>query len=96
MSNKNRQQETLSEIIALISKVDNNESLNKILDELKYRRSAIGRSVGYTLSVGQNVLVRGNKIGTEEGVVEKVNRTRAVINIDGKSWNVPFSMIETI
>ena len=96
MSNKNRQQETLSEVIDLINKLDNNKSLNTIIDEVKHRRSAIGRSVGYTLSVGQNVLVRGNKIGTEEGIIEKVNRTRAVINIGGKSWNVPFSMIETI
>ena len=96
MSNRNRQLETLGEIVNLIKKVDNTENLNIIFDELKYRRRAIGRNVGYTLLVWQYVLVRGNKIGTEEGTIEKVNRTRAVINIGGKSWNVPFSMIETI
>ena len=96
MSNTNRQLETLGEIVTLINKVDNTENINILFNELKERRKAIGRNVGYSLSVGQIVLVRGNKIGTEEGTIEKVNRTRAVINIEGKSWNVPFSMIEAI
>jgi len=44
-------------------------------------------------------LQRGDKVrvnsGTsiEYGEVTKVNRTRAVVNIDNRSWNVPFSMI---
>ena len=29
----------------------------------------------------------------EEGTIVKVNRTRAVVNINGMKWNVPFSLI---
>ena len=29
----------------------------------------------------------------EEGTIVKLNRTRAVVNINGTEWNVPFSMI---
>ena len=34
-----------------------------------------------------------SKHGIETGTIDKVNRTRAVVNINGKLWNVPFSLI---
>ena len=30
------------------------------------------------------------------GTIDKVNRTRAVVNINGKLWNVPFTLITKI
>ena len=41
---------------------------------------------------GDNVRVSGTN-GIEYGTIVKVNRTRAVVNIDDMHWNVPFSMI---
>ena len=31
--------------------------------------------------------------GRDEGVITKINRTRAVVDMRGSSWTVPFSMI---
>ena len=93
---KTIQEERLSEIISLINRIDKQVDLNRIFDEVKQRRRAIGNSLKYNLYAGQKVLVNGNKVGKEEGTIERINRTRAVVKIDETSWNVPFSMIEAI
>ena len=46
------------------------------------------------LSVGSNVFVV-QKTKKTPGVVEKINQTRAIVNMLGRSYNVPFSMLET-
>ena len=45
------------------------------------------------LSVGANVFVV-QKTKKTPGVVEKINQTRAIVNMKGRSYNVPFSMLE--
>ena len=45
------------------------------------------------LSVGANVFVV-QKTKKTPGVIEKVNQTRAIVNMKGRSYNVPFSMLE--
>ena len=46
-----------------------------------------------SLYVDQEVyVVQKNK--KESGVIKKVNKTRAVVIIDNRNWNAPFSMIE--
>ena len=45
------------------------------------------------LSVGANVFVV-QKTKKTPGVVEKINQTRAIVNMKGRSNNVPFSMLE--
>ena len=70
------------------------------LDELRLIRSAIndrikevGSAIKYDLDKGDIVIVNSPRKNNEEGTIVKVNRTRAVVNINGTSWNVPFSMI---
>ena len=46
-----------------------------------------------SLSVGANVFVV-QKTKKTPGVVEKINQTRAIVNMKGRSYNVPFSMLE--
>ena len=46
-----------------------------------------------SLSVGANVFVV-QKTKKTPGVIEKVNQTRAIVNMKGRSYNVPFSMLE--
>ena len=43
--------------------------------------------------VGGNVFVV-QKTKKTPGVVEKINQTRAIVNMKGRSYNVPFSMLE--
>ena len=46
------------------------------------------------LSVGANVFVV-QKTKKTPGVIEKINQTRAIVKMLGRSYNVPFSMLET-
>ena len=45
------------------------------------------------LTIGANVFVV-QKTKKTPGVVEKINQTRAIVNMKGRSYNVPFSMLE--
>ena len=79
------------------------EDLMQIRDinELRLIRSAISdrmkevaSAIKYDLDKGDKVIIDSpRKELKEEGTIVKINRTRAVVNIDGTSWNVPFSMI---
>ena len=46
-----------------------------------------------SLSVGANVFVV-QKTKKTPGVIEKINQTRAIVKMLGRSYNVPFSMLE--
>ena len=71
----------------------------KDVNELKLIRSAINDRIEevsyrikYELRKGDAIIVTSKK-GVEDGIIEKINRTRAVVRMNGTSWNVPFSMI---
>lgn len=53
----------------------------------------IESKVKSSLYVDQEVYViqRSKK---ESGVIKKINKTRAIVIMDNRDWNVPFSMIE--
>ena len=92
MSEQNRNDELVANITDSIRKITNTNHLRMIQDEIKEQRDYIGRKIGNQLQRGDKVRVSGTN-GIEYGEVTKVNRTRAVVNIDDRSWNVPFSMI---
>ena len=82
----------LTEIEKQINQIEDLRELQQIQSMVKDRKRAIGNRLKYTLSVGDEVQVsNGGK--TDSGKVIKINRTRAVIDMRGGSWNVPFSMI---
>ena len=67
--------------------------------EVRYLRNicdeqirSISNMLKYDLNPGDKVSINSKRM-TEDGVIKKVNRTRAVVLIDGKSWNVPFALI---
>ena len=67
------------------------------VDKLHKLKGSIGdiieSKIKSSLYVDQEVyIVTQNK--RENGVIKKVNKTRAVVTIDNRSWNVPFTMIE--
>ena len=45
------------------------------------------------IMVGANVFVV-QKTKKTPGIVEKINQTRAIVNMKGRSYSVPFSMLE--
>ena len=46
-----------------------------------------------SISVGSNVIVN-SRSGSEKGIVTKIKRTKAVVEIDGRLWNCPLSLLE--
>ena len=64
--------------------------LNQVLDMVYDVKTLKAKSV---LTVGANVFVV-QKTKKTPGVIEKVNQTRAIVNMRGRSYNVPFSMLE--
>ena len=64
--------------------------LNQVLDMVYDVKTLKAKSV---LRVGANVFVV-QKTKKTPGVIEKVNQTRAIVNMKGRSYNVPFSMLE--
>ena len=64
--------------------------LTQVLDMVYDVKTLKAKSV---LTVGANVFVV-QKTKKTPGVIEKVNQTRAIVNMKGRSYNVPFSMLE--
>ena len=82
----------LTEIEQKINLIEDVRELKQIQQFIKDRKRTLGNRLKYKLTVGDNVLVHASN-GIEEGTVTKVNRTRAVVDMRGSSWTVPFSMI---
>ena len=85
---------TQDELILEINTMVDKSELRILRDVVNDRIKMVGHMVKYSLDRGDIVMVEGGrKIGKEEGTIVTINRTRAVVNINGKEWNVPFSMI---
>ncbi len=92
MTTEEREQ-SLFEIHRHIMCLATQDDLKKVQESIKMRRKDLSRETISELSVGDNVLI-DNKGRVERGVLKKINRTRAVIDIENQgSYNVPFSMI---
>ena len=68
--------------------------LRLIQSAVRDRIKEVSSAIKYDLDKGDKVKVKSPRRELQDdGVIVKVNRTRAVVNINGTSWNVPFSMI---
>ena len=82
----------LDDIQDRINKIEDIRDLRVIQQFIKDRHDYLGNKTKYQLSVGDKVKITSNS-KVEYGVIQKINRTRAVVIIDDRRWNVPFSMI---
>ena len=75
----------------------NNQLMGLTMSELTQVQSMIQEiktmKAKSALSVGANVFVV-QKTKKTPGVIEKINQTRAIVKMLGRSYNVPFSMLE--
>ena len=85
----------MDNLIREINLVHDITDLRILREVVSDRIKLIGSEIKYTLNRGQLVTVK-SKHKTETGTIDKVNRTRAVVNINGKLWNVPFTLITKI
>jgi hypothetical protein len=90
----NREKEHTSyEIYRLIMSIDSQEELSSVMETLKIRKKDLARELVSKLSIGDIVLI-DNRGRIERGTIHKVNRTRAVVDIEEKGYyDVPFTMI---
>jgi hypothetical protein len=79
-----------------IKKIDNLEDMeiirrqfNLTMKSLKAQRALDSKA---NFSVGDTVNIDSKK-GNLVGVIKKINRTRAICDINGSSYNVPFSIM---
>lgn len=86
---------TYSQLLNLTSNMSE-EELCKLNSDLvaiiKHRRKMAAKDTKTILSVGDNVLVT-DRNGTSRGKIEKIMRTRALVNIHGMRYKVPMNMI---
>ena len=89
------QKDILNEIRTQIHNLDSIDDLNIIRDIINNQRRYLAQKNAFGLIKGDKVKITGSgKI--EEGIIEKINRTRAVVMVGDVGWNVPFEMIRKI
>ena len=81
---------TTSNIKNEIRKIDNLTELRELGNFISECKTILGKT---TLGVGSKVWVV-QKTKRTEGVVTKMNRTKALVDMRGGEWRVPFSMLE--
>ena len=75
-----------------INQLDNIDDLSTVLKLVQSKRKHLATNNAAQLIIGEKVKITGSgKI--EEGIGVKINRTKAVIDVNGTSWRVPFEMI---
>ena len=85
----------IDEIRTRISDIESIDDLNIIKQIVSNQRKYLGQKNAYNLIKGDEVKIIGSgKI--EKGIIEKINRTRAVVMVGDIGWNVPFEMIRKI
>ena len=95
MSKKNWNKVLVDDIRNKISDLDNIDDLNTIRDIIKNQRKYLAQKNAFNLIKGDKVKIVGSgKI--QEGTIEKINRTRAVVMVGNTGWNVPFEMIRKL
>ena len=88
--------ELQSRVFKLLEKVGNATELNTVIREMQSQWEDVVKN---SLSVGDyvNVVeVKKTKTVVTKGWVKKVNKTKALVQMKGCSYRVPFSMIEKI
>ena len=88
--------ELQTRVFKLLEKVENATELNTVIREMQSQWDDVVKN---SLSVGDyvNVVeVKKTKTVKTKGWVKKVNKSKALVQMKGCSYRVPFSMIEKI
>ena len=87
----------MKKAINAINQIDNMVDLNEAIAALKAKQKALRASLvaakKAVFSTGQTVNITSKK-GNLTGTIVKLNRTKAVVEIDGRQYNCPISIME--
>jgi preprotein translocase subunit YajC len=64
-----------------------------IAAEGKRRRQVKTRKLKSTLKAGDKVEYQSRKTGTTIGIITRIKTKNALVDVGGKCWNVPMSML---
>ena len=84
-------------ILKAINEISSMDEMNEVIGLIKIKQKQLramnNLNVKSSISVGSNVVVN-SRSGSEKGIVQKIKRTKAIVEIDGKLWNCPLSLLE--
>jgi len=84
-------------ILNAINSISSTDEMNEVIELIKIKQKQLrafkAQSVKSSLFVGAQVKIN-SKSGVEHGEVTKINRTKAVVKINGQLWNCPLGMLE--
>ena len=87
----------MKKAINAINQIDNMVDLNEAIAALKAKQKCLRASIvaakKAVFSTGQTVNISSKK-GRLTGTIVKLNRTKAVVEIDGRQYNCPISIME--
>ena len=87
----------MKKLINEINKIDNLQDLNKVIAVIKNQQKALkARTIAEkkaAFTVGQNVLIK-TRDDVLKGVIEKINITKAIVEIGGTRYDVPLTIME--
>jgi|TARA_B100001093_G_scaffold503386_1_gene557698 hypothetical protein len=84
-------------LIKAINGISTNAEMNEVIDLIKIKqkqlRAVKAFDIKQSISVGSDVIVNSRN-GSEKGVVTKIKRTKAVVEINGRLWNCPLTILQ--
>ena len=84
-------------LIKAINGISTNSEMNEVISLIKIKqkqlRAVKAFDIKQSISVGSKVIVN-SRSGPEKGVITKIKRTKAVVEINGRLWNCPITMLE--
>lgn len=87
----------MKKVISEILKIDNSADLNKVIFAVKAQQKAIKAmevaKKKVIFSAGQKVKIN-SRDQVMNGVIQKVNRTKAIVLIGDTRYNVPLTIME--
>ena len=87
----------MKKLINEINKISDMADLNEVIRAVKAQQKAIkARTIAEkkaAFTVGQNVLIK-TRDDVLKGVIEKINITKAIVEIGGTRYDVPLTIME--
>lgn len=87
----------MKKLITQIAQISTSADLNAVIEAVKLQqkhiRNIATQAAKATMSVGDSVNVKSRN-GSEIGTIVKIKIKRATVDINGKLWNCPLSILE--
>tara|TARA_R100000664_G_scaffold21910_1_gene31312 strand:+ start:1663 stop:1941 length:279 start_codon:yes stop_codon:yes gene_type:complete len=86
----------MEQLINLINEISSNDEMETVINAIKKKQKELKAEFTLnalkTFEVGDKCLCRSSD-GLEEATIEKINKTTANIDINGRKYNAPLSIL---